>query len=107
MWRSGVAAAHQARRAIAFDVEALGGSWAKRLAHAYISGVGLFIGPLVVWLVKKDQYEFVNDQGKESMNFQITTLITALLGIATACIGIGVIILMLLGVVHLIIQERT
>lgn len=69
---------------------------------AYISGVGLFVGPLVVWLVKKDQYEFVNDQGKESMNFQITTLITALLGIATACIGIGFIILMLLGVVHLI-----
>src|SRR3954467_5501803 len=32
---------------------------------------GNFIGPLVVWLMKKDQQPFVNDQGKESLNFQI------------------------------------
>lgn len=36
--------------------------------------IGL-IGPLVVWLIKRDQYAFVNDQGKESLNFQITVFI--------------------------------
>ena len=30
------------------------------------------IAPLILWLVKKDQYPFVDDQGKESINFQIT-----------------------------------
>jgi uncharacterized Tic20 family protein len=33
------------------------------------------IGPLVFWLIKKDEMEFVNDQGKESLNFQITCAI--------------------------------
>ena len=31
-----------------------------------------FLGPLVIWLVKKDQSPFVNHHGRESLNFQIT-----------------------------------
>ncbi|MHB0999449.1 MAG: DUF4870 domain-containing protein [Armatimonadota bacterium] len=42
---------------------------------------GNVIGPLVVWLIKKDEFPFVNDQGKESLNFQIS--ITIYLAIAT------------------------
>ena len=38
-----------------------------------------FVGPLIIWLVKKDQHPFIDDQGKESLNFQIT------MAIATAC----------------------
>lgn len=30
------------------------------------------IGPLIVWLIKKDEMPFVDDQGKEAINFQIT-----------------------------------
>ncbi len=30
------------------------------------------IGPLVIWLVQKDRYPFVDDQGKEAVNFQIS-----------------------------------
>jgi hypothetical protein len=33
---------------------------------------GNVIGPLVVWLVKKDEHAFIDDQGKESLNFQMT-----------------------------------
>lgn len=36
---------------------------------------GNILGPLIVWLIKKDQYPFVNDQGKESLNFQISVTI--------------------------------
>lgn len=39
--------------------------------------VGFILGPLVVWLVKKDVSGFVDDQGKESLNFQISMLIYA------------------------------
>ncbi len=38
---------------------------------------GNIIGPLVFWLVKKKDYPFVDDQGKESLNFQITVTIAA------------------------------
>ncbi|MBN2372036.1 MAG: DUF4870 domain-containing protein [Vicinamibacteria bacterium] len=34
-----------------------------------------FIGPLIIWLIKKDESAFVDDQGKESLNFQLTLLI--------------------------------
>lgn len=35
-------------------------------------GLGLIVGPLVVWLMKREKMPFVNDQGKEALNFQIT-----------------------------------
>ncbi len=33
---------------------------------------GNVLGPLIFWLVKKDDHPFIDDQGKESLNFQIT-----------------------------------
>lgn len=37
--------------------------------------IGIVIGPLVVWLVKRDESAFVADQGKEALNFNISVLI--------------------------------
>lgn len=34
-----------------------------------------FVGALVIWLIKKDSSRFVDDQGKEALNFQITLAI--------------------------------
>ncbi len=34
-----------------------------------------FVGPLILWLVKKDESHFVNHHGKEALNFQITVTI--------------------------------
>jgi hypothetical protein len=50
-----------------------------------------FVGPLVIWLVKKDQSKFVDDQGKECLNFNLTMLIGHLIGGATICFTFGVI----------------
>ncbi len=36
---------------------------------------GSVLGPLIVWLIKKNDYPFVDEQGKEALNFQITMLI--------------------------------
>ena len=36
---------------------------------------GHVLGPLITWLIKKDEMPFVNDQGKESLNFQISLTI--------------------------------
>jgi len=52
--------------------------------------VTCFIAPLIIWLVKKDEEPFVDKNGKEALNFQITV---CLAGIACAflsiiCIGI-------------------
>lgn len=44
------------------------------LAHllGIVSG---FVGALIIWLIKKDQSVFIDEQGKEALNFQITVMI--------------------------------
>jgi uncharacterized protein len=46
------------------------------LSHilAIVPGIGIF-GPLVIWLIKKDESPFVEANAKESLNFQLTMLI--------------------------------
>ena len=46
--------------------------------------------PLVIWMVKKDTSPFVNDQGKEALNFQITILIAYAVCIPLVFILIGI-----------------
>ena len=57
-------------------------------------GWGCFIGPLIIWMVKKDTMPFVDDQGKEALNFNITAGIAflALLLLSIMTLGIGLII---------------
>jgi uncharacterized Tic20 family protein len=61
-----------------------------------------FLGPLIIWLIKKDQSPFVDDQGKEALNFQLTMLIGWIAGALTTCIFIGFIILPAVIIVNLI-----
>jgi uncharacterized Tic20 family protein len=41
------------------------------------------IAPLVLWLMKKDSSAFVNEQGKEALNFQITISLALLVCLLT------------------------
>jgi uncharacterized Tic20 family protein len=34
-----------------------------------------FVGPLIIWLLKKAEDPFIDEQGKEALNFQITVAI--------------------------------
>jgi uncharacterized protein len=49
------------------------------LGAVLTGGIGIFIGPLVIWLIKKDTMPFVDDQAKEALNFNISV---AIIGIA-------------------------
>ncbi len=60
------------------------------------------IAPLVIWLLKKDQLPFVNDQGKEALNFQISVAIYTLIGIVLIFLLIGMLLLPLVGLYWLI-----
>ena len=55
----------------------------------HLAGLIGFLGPLIVWLIKKDQYPLVNDQGKESLNFQITVLIAMVISWVLMFVLIG------------------
>lgn len=56
--------------------------WAT-LAHVGGIIVG-FIAPLVIWLVFKERSRFVDDQGKEALNFQILVTIAYVVGSITS-----------------------
>ncbi len=62
----------------------------------FVIPFGNVIGPLVIWLIKKDEFPFVDDQGKEALNFQITMAIAGVICIALAFVLIGLILAPLL-----------
>ena len=66
--------------------------WAT-LAHVGPILVG-FLAPLLIWLVFRERSRFVDDQGKEALNFQITLAIAYLVGVITIPILIGLVILL-------------
>lgn len=41
----------------------------------HLLGFFSFIGPLVIWLIKKDESALVDKNGKEALNFQISIAI--------------------------------
>ena len=38
----------------------------------YCTAIGHIVGPLIIWLAKRDGHPFIDDQGKEVLNFQIS-----------------------------------
>jgi len=55
----------------------------------YLIPFGSLLGPLVVWMIKKDDMPFVDDQGKESLNFQLTMLIAVIVSAILMLVLIG------------------
>lgn len=52
------------------------------LAGFIIPAAGHLVGPLIVWLLKRDDSREIDEHGKESLNFQISMFIyTAALGV--------------------------
>ena len=68
----------------------------------YIIPFGSIIGPLVIWQIKKNEMPFVDDQGKEALNFQITIAILAIISILLILILIGFLMLWALAIIDLI-----
>jgi len=51
---------------------------------------GNLIGPLVIWAIKKDQFPLVDDQGKESLNFQLSMIIYGIVAVVLCFVLIGI-----------------
>ncbi|HEX3125403.1 MAG TPA: DUF4870 domain-containing protein [Rhodanobacteraceae bacterium] len=68
----------------------------------YIIPFGSIIGPLVIWQIKKNEMPFVDDQGKEALNFQITVAIIAIICLVLVLILIGILLLWALAIANLV-----
>ena len=58
---------------------------------------GNLLGPLIVWQVKKAEMPFVDDQGKEALNFQIAVTIALLICIVLSFVLIGLLLMPVVG----------
>ncbi|QWP79384.1 DUF4870 domain-containing protein [Lysobacter sp. K5869] len=65
--------------------------------------LGTILGPLVVWLMKKDTMPFVADQGKEALNFNITVLIAMIVGGILTLVLIGLLVMAVVGIAWLVL----
>ena len=68
----------------------------------YFIPLGSIIGPLIIWSIKKDEYPFVNEQGKEALNFQISMFIYFIIAAILIILIIGIALLIALGIFQLI-----
>ncbi|MBK8872324.1 MAG: DUF4870 domain-containing protein [Elusimicrobia bacterium] len=83
-------------------------NWAM-LCH--ISGLSLYLGiplgniivPLVVWILKKDQDSFLNESGREAVNFQISYTIYGIIAGLACFVLIGFVLLPLLLIAHVVL----
>ena len=64
---------------------------------------GHLLGPLVVWLVKKNDDPSIDEQGKESLNFQISMTIYGIIAMFLILILIGIPLLIGLGIADVIL----
>ena len=69
------------------------------LAHV-LTIVASFLAPLIIYIVKKDESDFVASHAKESLNFQITVVLV----ITILCITIiGILLVWLVGIASLVL----
>jgi len=64
---------------------------------------GNLLGPLIVWQIKKDFDPFVDSQGKEALNFQISVSLAVLLCFLLMVVVIGFPLLALVGIGALVL----
>jgi uncharacterized Tic20 family protein len=69
---------------------------------AFFFPFGGIIGPLICWLSRKDEYAWVDENGKASMNFQLSMLLYMVLAIPLCFILIGIPIVIFLGFLKVI-----
>lgn len=69
-----------------------------------IPGVGHILGPLILWLAKREGNPFVDQQGKEAVNFQVSFTLWYLIAAGVATVLFWTLVVpILMGIVLLVL----
>lgn len=69
----------------------------------HISGVLSFLGPLLVWRAKRNEFPSVDEHGRESLNFQLSVLVYCLAAGLLFLVYVGKILMPILIVVDVLL----
>lgn len=82
-------------------------NWAMFCHLAALSGFvipfGNVVGPLIIWLIKKDTMPLVDQHGKEALNFQITVTIAMVISFLLMFVLIGIVLVFVVGIGALVL----
>lgn len=92
---------------VAYEVTSDDRTWGI-LAHAaaflgFVIPFGNILGPLLVWAIKKEESQFVAENGRQALNFQITWTIILLIAGISILAAIGLLLLPIVGLAWLIL----
>jgi uncharacterized Tic20 family protein len=76
---------------------------ATALAGFFVPWAGHILGPLIVWLAKRNDSPEIDEHGKESLNFQISMLIYNVIAGVLCLVLIGFVILAILHILNLVL----
>jgi hypothetical protein len=82
-------------------------TWAMLCHLLALSGVcvpfGHVLGPLIIWVLKREEDPFIDDQGKEALNFQLTMTIVIFAIVALMFVIVGFFLLPILVLFEIIL----
>ncbi|MFZ5633843.1 MAG: DUF4870 domain-containing protein [Bacillota bacterium] len=68
----------------------------------YFIPLGNIIVPLILWLIKRTEYPFVDYHGKEALNFNISLTVYVIVSLILAFVLIGFVMLFVLAILQII-----
>lgn len=81
-------------------------NWAMLIHLSGLAGYfipfGNLIAPFILWMIKKDQSPYIDDQGKEAINFQISITLYAVISIILILLLIGIAMIAMVGLFGLV-----
>ncbi|PQZ94297.1 MULTISPECIES: DUF4870 domain-containing protein [Pseudomonas] len=69
----------------------------------FVFPFGSVVGPLILWQLKREKDGFIDDQGKEALNFQITVAIAWIVCMVLAFAVIGFFLMIALAVATVVL----
>jgi uncharacterized Tic20 family protein len=82
-------------------------SWAA-ICHAagfsYCIGIPGALTVLILWLLQRDKHPFVDEQGREALNFQITMILLYFAAALLMVVLVGFVLLPVLAVYQVVVQ---
>ncbi len=63
-----------------------------------------FIGPLVLYLIKKDESPYVRHHAAEALNFQLTVMIAMIVSFILILVLVGILMIMVVGIGALVLS---
>lgn len=68
----------------------------------YIIPFGSILGPFIVWLMKRDEMPFVDECGRNCINFKISLMIYMMISAVLMFVGIGFLLIGVLAIVDIV-----